>query len=181
MTMKIPSPLIIFACLILFGMGELAGAMLGGFSSQIQNIAAEEAMARPGVHGLTGIEDIDRTIIGKVSSEVLSRLHTFHLHGHGVGLLAFVLFTVIFNAGFSSLVKRLLILLTALGMLYPFGWLAFMLAIPFLGTEGAFQFVESFFFIPFGSSMLLAIWLTIFFYGCGVLKSFKRVPVKGME
>ena len=179
MTMKIPSPLIIFACLLLFGVGELAGALLGGFSSHIQNFAAEETMARPGVHGLTGIADIDRTIIAKVSSEVLSRLHTFHLHGHGVGLLAFVLFTVIFNAGFSSLVKRTLILLTALGMLYPFGWLAFMLTIPFLGTEGALRLIESLFFVPFGSSMLLAIWLTIFFYGLGILKSYKEVQVKG--
>ena len=83
-------------------MGETAGALLGGFPDPIQNFASEKASVRPDIHGLSGIEDIDRTILAKVSSETLSRLHTFHLHGHGIGLLAFVLFTIIFHAGFSK-------------------------------------------------------------------------------
>jgi len=143
MTLKSPSPFYIFACLLLFGMGELAGAMLGGISGQIQSIAAEKAGAHPAVHGLTGLEDIDRTILARVSSDVLTRFHTFHLHGHGVGLLTFVLFIIIFNAGFHPRVKKTLIALTTLGMLYPFGWLTFMIAIPVLGAEEALRLAES--------------------------------------
>ena len=177
MTLKSPPPLAIFACLILFGLGELEGALLGGYPEPIKNFAAERAKVRPEVHGLAGIEDIDRTILAKVSSEALSRLHTFHLHGHGVGLLSFVLFTVITNANFSLRLKRVLVILTCLGMLYPFGWLTLTLTLPFLGTEGASQVAEKLFFMPFGSALLLTIWLLIFFYGAEVLRSYKKVQV----
>ena len=175
MTLKSPPPLAIFACLVLFGFGELAGALLGGYPTPIQNFAAEKAKARPEIHGLTGIEDIDRTILAKVSSETLSRLHTFHLHGHGIGLLTFVLFTVIANVGFSPRLKKVLMVLICLGMIYPFGWLTLMLTLPFLGTEGAFQIAEKLFFMPFGTSLLLVIWLMIFFYGVEILKSYKKI------
>jgi hypothetical protein len=177
MLLKSPPPLAIFACLILFGLGELAGALLGGYPTPIMNFAADQARARPEVHGLAGIEDIDRTILAKVSSETLSRLHTFHLHGHGVGLLAFVLFTVITNSNFSLRLKRVLVILTCLGMLYPFGWLTLMLAIPFLGMDAAFQLAEKLFFMPFGSALLLTIWLLIYFYGAEILRSYKKTQV----
>jgi len=176
--LKSPSPILIFACLLLFGMGELAGAMLGRIPEQIQSLATEKARNQPEVHGLTGLEDIDRTILAKVSSEVLSRLHTFHLHGHGVGLLAFVLVIIIFNAGFHPWVKNTLIALTSLGMLYPFGWLTLMLGIPFLGAERALRLAEKTFFIPFGTSLLLAIWLAIFFKGLEVLKYYRKVTTE---
>lgn len=176
MALKSPPSLAIFACLILFGLSELAGAILGGYPTEIRNFSIEQARARPEIHGLVGIEDIDRTIVEKVASQVLSRLHTFHLHGHGVGLLAFVLFTVIANAGFSPRLKKILIILTSLGMLYPFGWLSLMLAIPYMGRDAAFRLAEKLSFVPFGTSLLLAIWLLIFFYGFEVLRSFKEPP-----
>lgn len=169
-----PPPILIFFCLLLFGTGELAGALLGAFSLPIQDFAAKKAKARPEVHGLVGIEDIDRTIIAKVSSETVSRLHTFHLHGHGVGLLTFILFMVIFNAGFSQRRIRILTILTLAGMLYPFGWLTLMLMIPFLGIEAAFRLTEKLFFMPFGSALLISIWMIILFYGINLMTSLKK-------
>ena len=174
MALKSPPMWAILACLLLFGFGELAGALLGGFPAPIQNFASERAMVRPDVHGLTGIEDIDRTIIAKVSSETLSRLHTFHLHAHGVGLLTFVLFLVIANAPFSVGRRRILYSLCGLGMLYPFGWLTLMLAIPFLGIEPALRLAERLFFMPLGSALLLAIWILIFFYVSQLVNQFKN-------
>lgn len=172
MPIKWPPFPAILGCLILFGLGELAGGVLGGLPGPIRDFSAEQAAARPEVHGLTGIPDIDRTIVQKVSDETLSRLHTFHLHGHGIGLLTFVLFMVITNSPFGVRVKKGLTVLTGIGMLYPFGWLVLTLTIPSLGTDRAFALAEKIFFMPFGTAMLLAIWLLIGFY---ILEGFRRL------
>ena len=121
MTVKLPSVLTIFACLILFGLGELGGAVLGGSPDKIKNYAIERAKNFPEVHGIVGIEDIDRTILEKVSSMVLARLHTFHLHAHGVGILSFLLFFIAANSGFSNRLLIIINILVGIGMLYPFG------------------------------------------------------------
>jgi len=174
MALKLPPLMAVFACLILFGLGELAGATLGAFPNEIKSFTTERAKTHPEVHGLVGIEDIDRTILAKVSSETLSRLHTFHLHGHGVGLLTFVLFIIISSAGFSLSVKRILYTFTGLGMLYPFGWLTMMFLLPLKGSQASFKLVEKMFFMPFGGAMILAIWLLIFFFGFEIFKQLRK-------
>ena len=63
-------------------------------------------------------------------------------------------------------------------MLYPFGWLTLMLTIPFLGMETAFTLSEILFFMPFGSALLLAIWLLILFYGLEVLRNYQKAPAE---
>ncbi len=173
MNVKLPPALLILACLLLFGFAELGGAILGGAPESIKEFAAQQTKLHPDAHGLTGIEDIDRTIVAKISSTALARLHTFHLHSHGVGMLAFILFLVIYNVEFSQRQKKILTILVCLGMLYPFGWLALMITIPFLGMTPAIQLVEKMFFIPFGGGMVLAIWLVIFTFCFVKLKSRK--------
>jgi hypothetical protein len=46
---------------------------------------------------------------------------------------------------------------TALGLLYPFGWLTFALTLPAQGKAEAFALAERWFFIPFGGLFLSAV------------------------
>ncbi|MFZ5875080.1 MAG: hypothetical protein ACOYXU_01605 [Nitrospirota bacterium] len=168
--LRLPSPWVILACLVLFGFGETAGAALGGFPQPIMQTARTQALARPDVHGLAGVPDIDRAILEGVESEVLARVHTFHLHGHGLAIVVFVLTFIVTNVGFAPRVTALLTALTCVGLLYPFGWLAMALAVPVVGKTDAFRLAERGFFIPFGGTFLLAVWLIIVVYALHVLR-----------
>jgi hypothetical protein len=163
-TLKAPSAWGVLACLLLFGWGELTGAVQGGFRTQILATVVEAAKAHPSVHQLTGLSDVDETILEGVAQEVLARLHTFHVHAHGVALVTLVLVTVIANMQLANWLRALLVGWTALGLLYPFGWLAVALALPAQGKAAAFAFAERWFFIPFGGLYLTAIGTLIVLY-----------------
>jgi hypothetical protein len=160
----------------LFGFGETAGAALGGLPQPIMQTARTYALARPDVHGLAGVPDIDRAILEGVESEVLARVHTFHLHGHGLAIVVFLLTFIVANVGFSPRVKTLLTGLTCIGLLYPFGWLAMALAVPVVGKAAAFRFAERAFFIPFGGLFLLGVWLIVVSYTIHLAKGRHRTP-----
>jgi len=148
MNMKFPSLLTVFACLILFGFGELGGAILGGSPEKIKSYATERAKNFPDVHGFVGIEDIDRTIMEKVS--------------------------IVANSGFSDRLIIVINILIGIGMLYPFGWISMMFTIPAMGGEAALNIAEKFFFMPFGGSLIIAIWILIFLYGIKVVRHFGK-------
>lgn len=161
---RLPSPWIIFFCLLLFGFAELAGALLGGYPQQIKNAIGQSAMNHPEVHGLVGVDDIDRAILNGIEGEALARVHTFHLHSHGLALVVFLLNLIIANMGLSLRVRTILRGVTCLGLLYPFGWLMIVVTLPSYGKAGAFRLAEKLFFIPFGGIFLLAVWILILFY-----------------
>jgi hypothetical protein len=169
--LRLPSPWVILACLILFGFGETAGAALGGLPRPIMEIARAHALTRPEVHGLSGVPDIDRAIIESVQTEVLARVHTFHLHGHGLAIVVFLLTFIVANIGFSPRVKAVLTVLTCLGLLYPFGWLTMALAVPVVGKVEAFRLAERAFFIPFGGAFLIGVWLIVVAYAVRCVKT----------
>jgi hypothetical protein len=169
--LRLPSPWVILACLVLFGLGETAGAALGGLPKPIMEAARAQAVTRPEVHGLSGVPDIDRATIEGVQTEVLARVHTFHLHGHGLALVVFLLTFIVANAGFSHRVKNTLTGLTCLGLLYPFGWLTMALAVPITGKSEAFDLAERAFFIPFGGAFLVAVWLIVLTYAARLVKA----------
>lgn len=158
---RLPPVWAILACLLLFGFGELAGAVLGGFAEPVQEFTRGIALARPEVHGLVGVADIDRAILEGVESEVLARIHTFHLHAHGLALVVFVLCLILNNLALSGRVRTVLMVLTCVGLLYPFGWLAVALAVPFSGKAAAFSLAERLFFVPFGGGFLAMVWAVI--------------------
>jgi hypothetical protein len=161
---RLPPPWIIFLCLLLFGFGELAGALLGGYPQQIIDLSRNQALAHPDIHGLVGVADIDRAILEGIGTEALARVHTFHLHAHGLALVVFMLGLIIVNMNLVVWMRRTLFGLVCLGLLYPFGWLTIVLTLPFYGKSGAFHLAEGLFFIPFGGGFLIAVWLLIFVY-----------------
>jgi hypothetical protein len=169
-TMKAPPALAVLACLILFGWGELAGALQGGFRTQIVATAAEAAKDRPAVHQLTGLGDVDQTIVESIGQDVLARLHTFHAHAHGLALVTLALVTVIANMQGTDRFRAFLMGWTVMGLLYPFGWLTVALTLPLRGKAEAFALAERWFFIPFGGLYLSAVGTLIALYAWQCLR-----------
>lgn len=173
---KAPPALAVFACLLLFGWGELTGALQGGFRTQILASAAEAATAHPVVHQLTGLSDVDQSIVEGVAQEVLARLHTFHVHTHGLAIVTLALVTVIANMRVADRLRAFLIGWTALGLLYPFGWLTIALTLPTQGKTAAFALAERWFFIPFGGLYLSAVGALIGLYAWQMLRAADQAP-----
>ena len=174
--LKAPPGLGILACLVLFGFGELSGALQGGYHEEIRQYAITRAQAHPAVHQLTGVADIDQVILERVADRSLARVHTFHLHSHGLGLVTIILLTVLANTGFSPRTRIVLSLWVSLGLLYPFGWLTLAWTLPSLGETAAFQLAERLFFIPFGGAYLLAVGALIVLYAADLLRRWKMPP-----
>ena len=172
---KAPPALAVFACLLLFGWGELTGALQGGFRTQILASAAEAAKAHPVVHQLTGLSDVDQTIVEGIAQDVLARLHTFHVHTHGVALVTLALVTIIANIRVADRLRAFLIGWTAMGLLYPFGWLTMALTLPAHGKAAAFALAERWFFIPFGGLYLSAVGTLIALYAWQYLRRNERM------
>ena len=168
--LKAPPGLGVLACLLLFGFGELSGALQGGYREEIRQYATAAAQARPAVHQLTGVADIDQVLLERVADRSLARLHTFHLHSHGLGLVTLILLTIVANTRFSPKTRTALSLWVALGLLYPFGWLTISLGLPMMGEAAAFQLAERLFFIPFGGAYLLAVGALIVLYAADLIK-----------
>lgn len=161
---KAPPALAVLACLLLFGWGELSGALQGGFRTQILATAAEAAKDHPDAHQLTGLGDVDQTIVEGIAQEVLARLHTFHNHAHGLALVTLALVTIIANLERVERFRALLAGWTMMGLLYPFGWLTVALALPAYGKSAAYAMAERWFFIPFGGLYLSAVGTLIALY-----------------
>ncbi|MEW6544853.1 MAG: hypothetical protein AB1411_14745 [Nitrospirota bacterium] len=156
-TVKAPPAASVLACLLLFGWGELTGALQGGFRIQILAAAAEAAKEHPATHQLTGLSDVDQNIVEGVAQEVLARVHAFHVHTHGVALVTLVLVTVASNLAVGDRVRAALVAWTLLGLVYPFGWLCIALTLPGQGKVAAYALAERWFFIPFGGLYLSAV------------------------
>jgi len=174
--LKAPPGLGVLACLVLFGFGELSGALQGSYRQEIRQYAIARAQAHPAVHQLTGVEDIDQVILERVADRSLARVHTFHLHSHGLGLVTIILLAILANMGFSPRTKTALSLWVSLGLLYPFGWLTLAWTLPSLGETAAFQLAERFFFIPFGGAYLLAVGALIVLYAAALLRRWGEPP-----
>lgn len=177
--MKLPSFSVTLACLLLLGLGEVAGAILG-YGENVKALVSPWIKSNPKAHGLLGVEDIDRTVIEKMAGEVVARIHTFHLHGHGLGIVVFLISLIIANSKLSERQRKTLTLLISLGLLYPFGWLTIALGLPALGHMEAMKLAEYIFFIPFGGAFLLGLWILI----CLILwnlKSGRKVLWRGEE
>jgi hypothetical protein len=173
--LKAPPAPAVFACLLLFGWGELTGALQGGFRLQILAAAAETAKHYPAVHQLTGLSDVDQNIVEGIAQEVLARLHLFHSHAHGLALVTLVLITIIANLPFQERLRSVLTGWALLGLLYPFGWLTVAIALPAQGKDAAFALAERWFFVPFGGLYLLAVGALIAVYAWQLLRKANSV------
>ena len=128
------------------------------FKVPLERANRERIQARPQVHGLVGVREVDGGVIDQLVARSDFALRLFHLHGEGMGLTIFAGGLMVKNFLAPSLLSRGLYVMLALGgFLYPFGYLAWSSTIPLLGVERSKELVEYLVWIPFGGAALAAI------------------------
>jgi hypothetical protein len=117
-------------------------------------------LARPAVHGLVGVRDVDEQVIDEALVKLDGGLRLFHLHAEGMGtviIVATMVTTTLVRS--TGLQRTIVILLTVGGATYPVGYLVWSAMIPYVGIERGKVVAEWLVWIPFGGAAIVAMWL----------------------
>jgi hypothetical protein len=152
---------LVVAALVLLVLAEVGGGVMTAFKVDLDRARRAQAEARPLVHGLVGVRQIDGPVIDALLSRADFALRLFHLHGEGMALVMLAGGIIVGNFVSSRVLAGLLQAMLAVGgFLYPFGYLAWSLMIPVLGLQPSRDLAEVFLWIPFGGAALVAISVT---------------------
>jgi len=159
---RLPPIPVLLVGVVLIACAELGGGAMAQFKLELARWARDTMLARPQVHGLVGVRDVDEQILDEALVKFDAGLRLFHLHAEGMGTIIIVTTMVT-----ASLVARpgwrraIMVLITAGGAGYPLGYLLWSALIPFRGVERGKSLVEWLVWIPFGSAAIVAMWLLV--------------------
>ena len=149
----------LLAAILLIACAEVGGASMVKFKLELTRWARSVVLARPAVHGLVGVRDVDERVIDETLVKFDAGLRLFHLHAEGMGLVIIVTTMSAATQARPGVGRRaLLILLTAGGAGYPFGYLLWGALIPYHGLQTAKAIAEWLVWIPFGGAAIVATW-----------------------
>lgn len=153
-----PLPTLV-AAILLIACAEVGGASMAKFKLELARGARAIMLARPATHGLVGVRDVDEQIIDEALVKFDASLRLFHLHAEGMGLVIIVTTMTAATLARPGVGRRaLLVLLTAGGAGYPFGYLLWGALIPYQGLQTAKVLAEWLVWIPFGGAAIVATW-----------------------
>src|SRR5262245_10649328 len=156
-----PAPALVVA-LVLIACAEIGGASMVRFKLELARWARGTMLARPVVHGLVGVRDVDEQIMDEALTRFDGGLRLFHLHAEGMGTIIILTTMVAATWGRTAGARRLLTtLLTVGGAGYPLGYLVWAALIPFRGVEEGKRLAEWLVWIPFGGATIVAMWLLV--------------------
>jgi hypothetical protein len=156
---RLSPPWALLVAVLLILCAEVGGASMARFKLEIARWARSLMLARPSVHGLVGVRDVDERILDEALVKVDAGLRLFHLHAEGMGLVIIVTTTVVATLVVSPGVRTILIVLfTVGGAGYPLGYLLWSGLIPVLGLSRAKVIAEWLVWIPFGGTTIVALW-----------------------
>jgi hypothetical protein len=159
-TWRLPPLAVVVVGVGLIALAEVGGASMVQFKLDLARWARGTMLARPDVHGLVGVRDVDEQVIDEALVKFDAGFRLFHLHGEGMGtvilLAAMVSATYVAHAPLRRAITGLV---TVGGALYPFGYLLWSGLIPFYGIEGGKRVAEWLVWIPFGGAAIVAMWL----------------------
>jgi hypothetical protein len=116
-------------------------------------------LARPAIHGLVGVRDVDEAVIDESLVKFDAALRLFHLHAEGMGLVIIATtMTAATLARGDGTRRTLTALLTVGGAGYPVGYLLWSVLIPHCGIERGKALAEWLVWIPFGGATIVAMW-----------------------
>jgi hypothetical protein len=149
----------LLAAILLIACAEVGGACMVKFKLELTRWARSAVLARPAVHGLVGVRDVDEQVIDEALVKFDAGLRLFHLHAEGMGLVIIATTMTAATLVRSSSTRRALIaLLTIGGAGYPFGYLLWSVLIPYYGIQGGKAVAEWLVWIPFGGATIVATW-----------------------
>ncbi len=156
---QFPSPWVLLVAVLLVVCAEVGGASMVRFKIDLARWARNVMLARPVVHGLVGVRDVDEQILDEALVKFDAGLRLFHLHAEGMGLVIIVTTTVAASLAAPGRARTILItLLTVGGAGYPLGYLLWSGLIPVVGLERGKAIAEWLVWIPFGGATIVALW-----------------------
>ena len=159
---RLPPRAVLLSAVLLLVAAEVGGASMARFKLELARWARSEMLARPAVHGLVGVRDVDERVLDEALFRFDAGLRLFHMHAEGMALVIIATTTVVTTLARGLATRRaLLILLTAGGVGYPLGYLLRSALIPRYGLERSAAVAEWLMWVPFGGATIVALlWLT---------------------
>jgi hypothetical protein len=157
---RLPPIPVLLVGVALIACAEVGGGAMAQFKLELARWARSTMLARPQVHGLVGVRDVDEQILDEALVKLDAGLRLFHLHAEGMGtiiIVATMVATTLITR--PALRKAIVVLITAGGAGYPLGYLLWSALIPFRGIERGKSLVEWLVWIPFGGAAIVAMWL----------------------
>jgi hypothetical protein len=151
---------VLLVAVLLIAVAEVGGASMVKFKLELTRWARGVMLARPAVHGLVGVRDVDEQVIDEALVKLDGGLRLFHLHAEGMGtviIVASMVATTLVRS--TGLQRTIVILLTVGGATYPVGYLVWSAMIPYVGIERGKVVAEWLVWIPFGGAAIVAMWL----------------------
>src|SRR5712692_5608932 len=156
---RVPPRWVLLVAVLSIVCAEIGGASMARFKVELTRWARDAMLARPAVHGLVGVRDVDERILDEALVKFDAGLRLFHMHAEGMGLVIIATTMVAATVARAGVARRVIIaLLTTGGAGYPVGYLVWSALIPAYGLERAKTIAEWLVWIPFGSATIVALW-----------------------
>jgi hypothetical protein len=157
---RLPPRGVLLAAVLLLVAAEVGGASMARFKLDLARWARGEMLARPAVHGLVGVRDVDERALDEALFRFDTGLRLFHMHAEGMALVVIATTTAAATLAEGLARRVLIVLLTAGGVGYPLGYLIWSALIPAYGVERSKGIAEWLVWIPFGGATIVALlWL----------------------
>src|SRR5256712_9265736 len=128
---RLPPVPVLLSAVMLIVCAEVGGASMVRFKLELTRWARNAMLARPAVHGLVGVRDVDERVLDEALVKFDAGLRLFHLHAEGMGLVILATTTVAATLASPPAPRRCIIaLLTVGGAGYPLGYLLWSGLIP---------------------------------------------------
>src|SRR2546422_7574880 len=158
-TWRVPPRWVLLVAVLSIVAAEVGGGAMARFKVELTRWARDGMLARPSVHGLVGVRDVDERILDEALVKFDAGLRLFHMHAEGMGLVVIATATVAATLARPGAARRAIVgLLTIGGASYPVGYLVWSALIPSQGLERAKTIAEWLVWIPFGSAAIVALW-----------------------
>ena len=171
-TWRLPPRWVLLIAVLSIVAAEVGGGAMARFKVELTRWARDGMLARPSVHGLVGVRDVDERILDEALVKFDAGLRLFHMHAEGMGLVviatSMVAATVIQNAAAR---RAIIALLTVGGAGYPVGYLAWSALIPAYGLERSKAIAEWLVWVPFGTATIVALGALVVFVAIRTIKS----------
>ena len=168
---RVPPLASLLAAILLIACAEVGGASMVRFKLDLTRWARSVMLARPAVHGLVGVRDVDEQVIDEALVKFDAGLRLFHLHAEGMGLVIIATTMTAATLVRADAARRAIIaLLTVGGAGYPAGYLLWGVLIPDYGIERGKTLAEWLVWIPFGGATIVAVWWLTALLGLGLVR-----------
>ncbi|HEY7520687.1 MAG TPA: hypothetical protein VIE36_20545 [Methylomirabilota bacterium] len=159
---RLPPRAVLLTAVLLLVAAEIGGASMARYKLELARWARAEMLARPAVHGLVGVRDVDERILDEALFRFDAGLRLFHMHAEGMALVIIATTTIATTLAPRPATRRAVVLLLTLGGVgYPLGYLLRSALIPSLGLTRSKDVAEWAFWLPFGGIAISALlWLS---------------------